>query len=121
MCEGAVMTCLRPTAGTVVTCSAPPAATRRSQCQASSCLSPAASVRPATVACSSARRRWTWSWTNQSQRAPTELQRSRTGALLKKSTRASQNVPLNSTCVFAAGFCVQMEVDMKQELNGVLA
>lgn len=77
VCEGAVMTCLRPTAGTVVTCSAPAAATRRSQCQASSCLSPAASVRPATVACSSARRRWTWSWTTQSQRAPTELQKCR--------------------------------------------
>lgn len=39
-------------AGTAETCSVPAAATRRSQCQASSCLSPAVSARPATVASS---------------------------------------------------------------------
>lgn len=116
----AALTRLRPPAGTAVTCSAPAVVTRRSQCQASSCLSPAECVRAATVACSSDKPRWTWSWTNPSQPAPTELWSNGTGALLKKSTRASQNVPTNSTRVFAAGFCVRAEVDVKQELNGVL-
>lgn len=106
--ESSAVTCLCLPAGTAVTCSVPAAATRRSQYQASNCSSPAASVRPATATSSSARPPWTWSWTNPSRRAPTELQRSRTGegrgvelsppatdtgALLKKSTGASQNVP----------------------------
>lgn len=77
--ESPAVTCVCPPAGTAVTCSVPAAATRRSQCQASSCSSPPASARPATAASSSARLPWTWSWRNPSQPAPTEFQRTGTG------------------------------------------
>ncbi|KAM9822265.1 myotubularin-related protein 3 isoform X2 [Syngnathus typhle] len=57
--------------GTVVMCSAPAAATRRSRCRASSCLNPAGCAGAVTATSGSARR----PWTNLSQPAPTEPQR----------------------------------------------
>lgn len=33
---------------------------------------------------------------------------------MRTGARASPNVPMTSTCVLAAGVCVQMEVDVKQ-------
>lgn len=83
------VTCLCLPAGTAVTCSVPAVATRRSQCQASSCSSPAASVRPATAASSSAQLPWTWSWRNPSRPAPTEFQRSGTGCAASRQRRRS--------------------------------
>ena len=123
-------------AGTAVTCSVPAAVTRRSQCQASSCSSPAASVRPATAACSSARLPWTWSWTNPSRPAPTEChwtggqEGRRTVAAGRRHRRTAEEehrsyaeCPMYFVCVCV--WCrlerVHTEDGVAEELNDVLA
>lgn len=82
-------------AGTAVTCSVPAVATRGSQCQASSCLSPVVSVRPATAISSMAQ--LPWSWRSPLQPAPTEVQRTRTDGSRAELQVADAEALLKST------------------------
>lgn len=110
-------------AGTAVTCSVPAVATRGSQCQASSCLSPVASVRPATAISSMAQ--LPWSWRSPLQPAPTEVQRTRTDGSRAELQVADAEALLKSTgakeCptnfVSAAAL---WSVCVKEKLSGML-
>lgn len=112
-------------AGTAVTCSVPAVATRGSQCQASSCLSPVASVRPATAISSMAQ--LPWSWRSPLQPAPTEVQRTRTDGSRAELQVADAEALLKSTGAkecptnfVSAAALWSVSVCVKEKLSGML-